>query len=112
MINLEKIHHDISELPEEAQTLVIDFIESLKKRYSVVTAFFKIMRYIPPAPCPLPSASCLQATICAPHQYEKCYKSTLPIDNQSSTLDILKESGLIGCISAESDLSINFIFLG
>ena len=71
MINLEKIQHDISELPEEAQTLVIDFIESLKKRYSVV-------------------------------------KSTLPIDNQSSTLDILKESGLIGCISAESDLSINY----
>jgi len=57
MINLEKIQHDISELPEEAQTLVIDFIESLKKRYSVVTAFFKIMRYIPPAPCLLPPAS-------------------------------------------------------
>lgn len=25
-----------------------------------------------------------------------------------STLDILKESGLIGCISAESDLSTNY----
>ncbi|EAZ91684.1 DUF2281 domain-containing protein [Crocosphaera chwakensis] len=35
MINLEQIQHDISELPEEAQTLVIDFIELLKKRYSI-----------------------------------------------------------------------------
>jgi hypothetical protein len=35
MINLEQIQHDISELPEEAQILVTDFIESLKKRYSV-----------------------------------------------------------------------------
>jgi hypothetical protein len=76
MINLEQIQHDISELPEEAQTLVIDFIESLKERYSVAE--------------------------------KQEVKSTLPIDNQSSTLDILKESGLIGCISAESDLSINY----
>ncbi|AUC62536.1 hypothetical protein AA637_15930 (plasmid) [Cyanobacterium sp. HL-69] len=35
MVNLEQIQHDISELPEEAQTLVTDFIESLKKRYSI-----------------------------------------------------------------------------
>jgi hypothetical protein len=35
MINLEKIQHDISKLPEEAQTLVIDFIDSLKKQYSL-----------------------------------------------------------------------------
>lgn len=35
MINLEQIQHDISELPEEAQILATDFIESLKKRYSV-----------------------------------------------------------------------------
>ena len=76
MINLEQIQHDISELPEEAQTLVIDSIESLKERYSVAE--------------------------------KQEVKSTLPIDNQSSTLDILKESGLIGCISAESDLSINY----
>ena len=76
MINLEQIQHDISELPEEAQTLVIDFIESLKERYSVAE--------------------------------KQEVKSTLPIDNQSSTLDILKESGLIGCISAESDLSISY----
>jgi len=35
MINLEQIQQDVSKLPEEAQILVTDFIESLKKRYSV-----------------------------------------------------------------------------
>jgi uncharacterized protein YfbU (UPF0304 family) len=35
MINLEQIERDINELPEEAQTLLIDFIELLKKRYSL-----------------------------------------------------------------------------
>lgn len=35
MINLEQIQQDVSNLPEEAQMLVTDFIESLKKRYSV-----------------------------------------------------------------------------
>jgi DNA repair exonuclease SbcCD ATPase subunit len=34
MINLEQIQQDINELPEEAQTLLMNFIESLKKRYS------------------------------------------------------------------------------
>lgn len=33
MINLDQIQKDVSELPEEAQILLIDFIESLKKRY-------------------------------------------------------------------------------
>jgi hypothetical protein len=35
MVNLEQIKQDVSNLPEEAQILVTDFIESLKKRYSV-----------------------------------------------------------------------------
>ena len=77
MINFEQIQNDISELPEEAQTLVIDCIESLKKQYSVAE--------------------------------KQEVKSTPSINNQSNTLDILKESGLIGCISAESDLSINYL---
>ncbi len=29
-------------------------------------------------------------------------------DNEESTLDILREFGLIGCISAEPDLSTNY----
>ncbi len=35
-------------------------------------------------------------------------KSKKLLEHQSSTLDILKESELIGCISADSDLSINY----
>jgi len=35
MVNLKQIQQDVSNLPEEAQMLVTDFIESLKKRYSV-----------------------------------------------------------------------------
>lgn len=34
MSNLEQIQKDFQELPEEAQTLLMDFIEILKKRYS------------------------------------------------------------------------------
>jgi hypothetical protein len=34
MINLEQIQQDINELPEEAQTLLMDFIDLLKNRYS------------------------------------------------------------------------------
>lgn len=37
MINIDKIQQDINELPEEAQTLLVDFIELLKKRYSLAT---------------------------------------------------------------------------
>jgi hypothetical protein len=33
MIALEKLQKDIQELPEEAQNLLTDFIEILKKRY-------------------------------------------------------------------------------
>ncbi|WP_347178947.1 hypothetical protein [Roseofilum casamattae] len=35
MLNLEQIQTDINQLPEEAQTLLLDFIELLKKRYSM-----------------------------------------------------------------------------
>ncbi|ACB53252.1 hypothetical protein cce_3904 [Crocosphaera subtropica ATCC 51142] len=34
MINIEKLQRDLDELPEEAQELLIDFVEILKKRYS------------------------------------------------------------------------------
>ncbi|NJL53371.1 MAG: DUF2281 domain-containing protein [Hydrococcus sp. SU_1_0] len=37
MINIDKIQQDINELPEEAQTLLLDFLELLKKRYSLAT---------------------------------------------------------------------------
>ncbi|MEB3215744.1 MAG: DUF2281 domain-containing protein [Nostocales cyanobacterium 94392] len=33
MLKLEKIQQEIQDLPEEAQSLLIDFIEILKKRY-------------------------------------------------------------------------------
>ena len=75
MINLEQIQQDINQLPEEAQNLLIDFIELLKKRYSLAKKPEIASKINPEA---------------------------------QSTLDILKESGLIGCISAESDLSTNY----
>ncbi len=34
MIHIEEIQKDINELPEEAQALLLDFIDLLKKRYS------------------------------------------------------------------------------
>ncbi|EAZ93041.1 hypothetical protein [Crocosphaera chwakensis] len=34
MINLEKLQRDLDELPKEAQELLIDFVELLKKMYS------------------------------------------------------------------------------
>ncbi len=76
MINLEQLQHDLSELPEEAQTLLIDFVELLKKRYGK-------------------------------HEQQKI-KSDQKLDDQLSTLDILKDSGLIGCISAEPELSTDY----
>jgi hypothetical protein len=76
MVNMKKIQQDINELPEEAQNLLIDFIELLKKRYSLAA--------------------------------KQEIKSETNLDNQASSLDILKQSGLIGCISAESDLSANY----
>ncbi|MGK7888726.1 MAG: hypothetical protein AB4042_05285 [Leptolyngbyaceae cyanobacterium] len=33
MLNLKQIQQDIQDLPDEAQILVVDFIEILKKRY-------------------------------------------------------------------------------
>ncbi len=76
MINLEQLQHDLNELPEEAQTLLMDFVELLKKRYGK-------------------------------HEKQKV-KSETQLDDQLSTLDILKDSGLIGCISAEQYLSTNY----
>jgi SET domain-containing protein len=78
MLSIEQIQKDINELPEEAQALLIDFIDLLKKRYSVVKK---------------PEVN-----------------SNQPLNHQLSTLDILKESGLIGCISAEPDLSNHYKF--
>jgi hypothetical protein len=34
MIQLEQVHQDIDALPEEAQNLLVDFIQFLKHRYS------------------------------------------------------------------------------
>lgn len=76
MINIDQIQQDINELPEEAQTFLIDFIEFLKKRYSLGE--------------------------------KQGVKPKKLLAHQSSTLDILKKAGLIGSISAESDLSINY----
>jgi len=76
MLSIEQIQKDINELPEEAQSLLLDFIELLKKRYSILEK-----REINPDSAP---------------------------NHQLSTLDILKESGLIGCISAEPNLSTHY----
>ncbi|MGB3204697.1 MAG: DUF2281 domain-containing protein [Crinalium sp.] len=37
MLTPEQIHQDIKDLPEEAQNLLMDFIEILKKRYPQTT---------------------------------------------------------------------------
>lgn len=37
MLNLEELQRDIQELPEEAQNLLADFVEILRKRYSKPT---------------------------------------------------------------------------
>ena len=76
MLNIEQVQKDINELPEEAQTLLIDFLDFLKQRYSVAK--------------------------------KQEVQSNPTLSSQSSTLDILKESGLIGCISAESELSTHY----
>jgi LPS O-antigen subunit length determinant protein (WzzB/FepE family) len=34
MIEIERIQQDINELPEEAQSLLVDYIQFLKQRYS------------------------------------------------------------------------------
>jgi hypothetical protein len=76
MLDIEQIQKDINELPAEAQTLLVDFIDLLKKRYSIAE--------------------------------KPAFNSNRTLNHQLSTLDILKESGLIGCISAEPDLSTNY----
>lgn len=76
MIPIEQIQKDINELPEEAQALLLDFIDLLKSRYSTPE--------------------------------ERTIHSNQTPNHQLSTLDILKESGLIGCISAEPNLSTNY----
>lgn len=38
MLTLEQIQQEIQDLPEEAQSLLIDFIEILKKRYPKPTS--------------------------------------------------------------------------
>lgn len=76
MIHIEQIQKDINELPEEAQSLLLDFIDLLKKRYSTPE----------------------KQTIHSHHTP----------NHQLSTLDILKESGLIGCISADPNLSTHY----
>lgn len=76
MIHIEEIQKDINELPEEAQALLLDFIDLLKKRYSTPKKIAVNSNHTPN--CPL------------------------------STLDILKESELIGSISAEPDLSTHY----
>ena len=76
MLDMEQIKTDINELPEEAQILLLDFIDLLKKRYST------------------------------PEQ--PVINSNPDLNHQLSTLDILKESELIGCISAEPNLSTDY----
>jgi hypothetical protein len=76
MVDIEQIQTDINELPEEAQSLLLDFIDLLKKRYSTPE--------------------------------KRAINSDLSQNHQLSTLDILKESELIGCISAEPNLSTDY----
>ncbi|PNW30057.1 UNVERIFIED_CONTAM: DUF2281 domain-containing protein [Euhalothece sp. KZN 001] len=70
MLSLEQIQQDIQELPEEAQALLADFIEILKKRYSNSTQ---------------PEIKCEESP------YQK-----------------FKESGFIGCVSVEENLSTTY----
>jgi len=70
MLALEKLQKDIQELPEEAQNLLADFIEILKKRY----------------PKPAPSEE----------------------TTEKSSYQRFKESGLIGYVSVEEDLSTTY----
>ncbi|NDJ16909.1 DUF2281 domain-containing protein [Myxacorys almedinensis A] len=66
----EQIQKEIQALPEEAQSLLIDFIEILKKRY-------------PKSPEP-------------------------KVDAEKSYYQKFKESGLIGFVSVEEDLSTTY----
>lgn len=70
MASLEQMQQDIQALPEEAQLLLMDFIEILKKRY--------------------PQVNQSEANA-EDNPYEK-----------------FKESGFIGCVSVEENLSTNY----
>jgi mRNA-degrading endonuclease RelE of RelBE toxin-antitoxin system len=66
----EQIQKDIEELPEEAQSLLVDFIEILKKRYP------------------------------------RSAKQTA--NSEESPYQKFKQSGLIGFVSVEEDLSTTY----
>lgn len=70
MLSLEQLQQDIQLLPEEAQTLLADLVEVLKKRYVKS----------------LPESSSLEVS-----PYQK-----------------FKDSGFIGCVSIEEDLSTTY----
>lgn len=67
MSSSEQIQRDIQDLPEEAQALLIDFIEVLKRRYV---------------------------------RPERA--------SQQSPYERFKDSGFIGCVSVEKDLSTTY----
>jgi hypothetical protein len=70
MFSLEQLQQEIRLLPEEAQTLLADFVEVLKKRYVKS----------------LPESSSSEVS-----PYQK-----------------FKDSGFIGCVSIEEDLSTTY----
>jgi hypothetical protein len=70
MLSLEQMQQDIQALPEEAQLLLMDFIEILKKRYPQV--------------------------------------DQAKADSEDSPYQKFKESGFIGCVSVEENLSTNY----
>jgi len=44
MIRLEQVHQDIDALPEEAQNLLVDFVQFLKHRYSQPKADLSLLQ--------------------------------------------------------------------
>lgn len=68
MNRLEQVKTDIQALPEEAQDLLIDFVEILKKRYA---------------------------------QHDQ-------VAEEKSTYEKFKDSGFIGCVSVEENLSATY----
>ena len=69
MSSLDQLQQDIQSLPEEAQTLLVDFVEMLKHRY-------------------------------------RRSRSAASLD--SSPYQQFQESGFIGCVSIEEDLSTSY----
>ncbi|MDX2271006.1 MAG: DUF2281 domain-containing protein [Cyanobacteriota bacterium] len=70
MSSLEQMQQDIQALPEEAQLLLMDFIEILKKRYPQV--------------------------------------DQSKANAEDSSYQKFKESGFIGCVSVEENLSTDY----